>query len=112
VPFRVTLIGDHSVELTLKREINRFMVSEDPYGTLEFVEWGQSLGEVRSDLDLEMIVSIVDWLSDRLQDALVAEEMDPGLFHRFRAQPDRQRMRVDHFEVLLRSAIGAPGVAS
>lgn len=112
VPFRVTLIGDHGVELALKREINRYMVSEDPYGTLEFVEWGQSLGEVRDDLDLEMIVSIVDWLSDRLQDALVAEEMDPGLFHRFRSQPDRQRMRIDHFEILLRSAIGAPGTAS
>jgi len=108
VPFRVALIGDHGVELDLKRDINRFLVSEDPYGTLDFVEWGQGLGEVRTDVDLEMIVSIVDWLSDRLQDALVSEEMDPGLFHRFRAQPERQQMRVDHFEILLRSAIGAP----
>jgi hypothetical protein len=63
-------------------------------------------------VDLEMIVSIVDWLSDRLQDALVSEEMDPGLFHRFRGQPERQRMRVEDFEVLLRSAIGVPGASA
>lgn len=107
IPFRVALIGDYGSDLALKREINRFLVSEDPYGTLEFVEWGQSLGEVRDDVDLEMIVSIVDWLSDRLQDALIAEEMDPGLFHRWANQPERRRARLDDFVVLLRSAIGA-----
>lgn len=107
IPFRVALIGDYGSDLALKREINRFLVSEDPYGTLEFVEWGQSLGEVRTDVDLEMIVSVVDWLSDRLQDALIAEEMDPGLFHRWANQPERQRDRVEDFITVLRSAIGA-----
>jgi AcrR family transcriptional regulator len=106
IPARVTLIGDYCTDLELKREINRFRVSEDPYGTLEFVEWGQSLGEVRSDLDVEVIASMVDWLSNSLQDALVAEELDPGLFHRWSHQPERQRTRVEHFETLLRSAIG------
>ena len=111
VPYRVVLIGNYSTDLTLKREINRWLVSEDPYGTLEFVEWGQERGEVRADLDLETIVSLVDWLSGAIQDALVTEELDPGLFHRWRNQPERQRMRVDHFAVLLQSAIGAgPGI--
>ena len=41
-----------------------------------------------------------------LQGALVTEELDPGLFHRLAGQPERQRMRVDHFTVLLESAIG------
>jgi len=81
-------------------------VSEDPYGTLEFVEFGIARGEVRDDIDLEMIVSMVDWLSGSIQDALVTEELDPGLFHRWRNQPERQRMRVEHFSLLLRSAIG------
>jgi TetR/AcrR family transcriptional regulator len=107
VPYRVVLIGNYSTDLALKRDINRWLVSEDPYGTLEFVEWGQERGEVRADLDLETIVSLVDWLSGAIQDALVTEELDPGLFHRWRNQPERQRMRVDHFAVLLRSAIGA-----
>jgi AcrR family transcriptional regulator len=107
VPYRVVLIGNYSTDLALKREINRWLVSEDPYGTLEFVEWGQQRGQVRADLDLETIVSMVDWLSGAIQDALVTEELDPGLFHRWHNQPERQRMRVDHFAILLESAIGA-----
>jgi AcrR family transcriptional regulator len=111
IPYRVVLIGNYSTDLELRRDINRWLVSEDPYGTLEFVEWGQRRGEVRTDVDLETIVSLVDWLSGAIQDALVTEELDPGLFHRWRNQPERQRMRVDHFGVLLRSAIGtADGV--
>ena len=110
VPYRVVLIGSYSTDLALKRDINRWLVSEDPYGTLEFVEWGQQRGEVRVDLDLETIVSLVDWLSGAIQDALVTEELDPGLFHRWRNQPERQRMRVEHFAVLLESAIGPAAV--
>jgi AcrR family transcriptional regulator len=107
VPNRVALIGNYGTDLDLKRELNRFLVSEDPYGTLDFVEWGQQRGEVRTDLDLETMVSMVDWLSTAIQDALVAEELDPGLFHRWHHQPDRQRMRLDHFAILLESAIGS-----
>lgn len=107
VPYRVSLIGNYGTDLDVKREITRFLVSEDPYGTLEFIEWGQERGEVRTDIDLETIVSMLDWLTGSLQDALVTEELDPGLFHRWRHQPDRQRMRIDHFAILLESAIGA-----
>lgn len=108
IPYRVSLIGNYGTDLDVKREITRFLVSEDPYGTLEFIEWGQRRGEVRDDIDLETIVSMLDWLSGSLQDALVTEELDPGLFHRWRHQPDRQAMRVEHFAILLESAIGAP----
>jgi AcrR family transcriptional regulator len=110
IPNRVVLIGNYGTDLRLKRDINRWLVSEDPYGTLEFVEWGQQRGEVRADVDLEIIVSMVDWLSNSLQDALVTEELDPGLFHRLANQPERQRMRVEHFTVLLESAVGAASV--
>jgi AcrR family transcriptional regulator len=106
VPNRVVLIGDFGTDLTLKREINRYLVSEDPFGTLEFVEFGIERGEVRDDVDIEMVTSMVDWLSNSLQDALVSEELDPGLFHRWRGQPERQQMRVDDFTTLLKSAIG------
>ena len=107
VPNRVVLIGNYGTDLKLKREINRFMVSEDPYGTLDFVEFGQKRGEVRDDVDLDMVVSMVDWLAERFQDALVTEELDPGLFHR-RGQPQRQQLRIEQFARLLRSAIGIP----
>jgi AcrR family transcriptional regulator len=106
VASRIALIGTYTTDLDMKRDINRFLVSEDPYGTLEFVEWGQGRGEVRDDLDLETIVSMIDWLSSSLQDALVTEELDPGLFHRWQHQPERQRLRVEHFAILLESAIG------
>jgi AcrR family transcriptional regulator len=69
VPNRVVLVGNYGTDLELKRELNRFLVSEDPYGTLDFVEWGQQRGEVRADLDLETIVSLVDWTSAAIQDA-------------------------------------------
>jgi TetR/AcrR family transcriptional regulator len=106
VPYRVSLIGNYGTDLTLKRDINRFLVSEDPYGTLEFVEFGIERGEIRDDIDLEMIVSMVDWLAGSLQDALVTEELDPGLFHRWRTQPERQKARVEQFAEVLESAIG------
>src|SRR5205823_2493525 len=99
VLYRVVLIGNYSTDLELRRDINRWLVSEDPYGTLEFVEWGQRRGEVRADVDLETIVSLVDWLSGAIQDAIVTEELDPGLFHRWRNQPERPRMRAHPFGV-------------
>jgi TetR/AcrR family transcriptional regulator len=108
IPYRVALIGNYGVDLELKRDITRWMVSEDPYGTLEFVEFGVARGEVRDDIDLEMIVSMVDWLAGSLQDALVIEELDPGLFHRSKNEPERQRARVEQFATVLRSAIGTP----
>ncbi len=107
VPYRVALIGNYGTDLSLKRDINRFLVSEDPYGTLEFVEYGIARGDVRTDIELEMIVSMLDWLAGSLQDALVTEELDPGLFHRWQQQPERQKARVEQFVEVLRSAIGS-----
>ncbi len=106
IPYRVSLIGNYGTDLKLKREINRFLVSEDPYGTLDFIEFGVKRGEVRDDIDVEMLASMVDWLSDRFQEALVTEELDPGLFHRHPNQPQRRQIRVEQFAQLLRSAIG------
>jgi TetR/AcrR family transcriptional regulator len=112
VPYRVTLIGNYSTDMSLKREINRYLVSEDPYGTLDFVEFGVKRGEVRADLDIELATSMLDWLAERFQDALVTEELDPGLFHRHPNQPQRRSTRIDQFVDLLRRAIGAePGTS-
>ena len=111
VPNRVVLIGNYGTDLDLKRDINRFLVSEDPYGTIEFVEWGRERGEVRADVDIEMMASMVDWLSNSLQDALVNEELDPGLFHRLRCQPERLHQRVEDFTTLMVSAIGTSALS-
>jgi AcrR family transcriptional regulator len=104
VPNRIAMIGRYDAGLGLRRPIDRFMRSEDPYGTLEFVEFGVRRGEIRDDVDAEMLASILDWLAERFQDALVSEELDPGLIHR---RPERRSIRIKEFVEVLRDGIAA-----
>jgi TetR/AcrR family transcriptional regulator len=104
VPNRVAVIGRHDTGLGLRGPIERFMRSEDPYGTLEFVEFGVRRGEIRDDVDAEMIASMLDWLAERFQEALASEELDPGLIHR---RPERRGMRIKEFLAVLRDGIAA-----
>jgi hypothetical protein len=82
-------------------------MTEDPYGTVAFVRFGLDRGELRHDLDLEMIVSILDWTMERFQDALLTEELDPGLFRRHGEVGERKEARINQFLEILRRAIGA-----
>jgi AcrR family transcriptional regulator len=107
VPYRVSLLGNYGTDLTLKREINRFLLAEDPYGTVPFVKYGLQRGEVRRDLDQEMIVSILDWTMERFQDALLTEELDPGLFRRQGDPSSKKEARITQFLDVLRRAIGS-----
>jgi hypothetical protein len=84
------------------------MQSEDPYGTREFVQFGVGRGEVRRDIEADLIVSLVDWLIDRCQDAIVTEELDPGLFGYFTQSPMLREQRMAQFVELLRSAVSVP----
>jgi AcrR family transcriptional regulator len=102
VPNRIAVIGRYDAGLGLRRPIDRFMRSEDPYGTLEFVEYGVRRGEIRDDVDPEMLASILDWVAERFQDALVSEDLDPGLIHR---RPERRNMRIREFVEVLRDGI-------
>ena len=77
-PIGFICLGNYGTDLALRREINRFLVAEDPYGMAAFVRFGLERGELRKDLDLDMIVSILEWTMDRFQDALLTEELDPG----------------------------------
>jgi TetR/AcrR family transcriptional regulator len=104
VPNRVAVIGRHDTGLGLRGPIERHMRSEDPYGTLEFVEFGVRRGEIRNDVDAEMIASMLDWLAERFQEALASEELDPGLIHR---RPERRGMRIKEFLAVLRDGIAA-----
>jgi AcrR family transcriptional regulator len=100
VPNRIALIGRYDTGLGMRRPIGRFMHSEDPVGTLEFVEFGVGRGEVRDDVDIEMLAATLDWMAERFQDALLSEELDPGLIHR---HPERRGMRIKEFVEVLRS---------
>ena len=107
VPNRVAMIGRYDTGLGLRRPIDRFMRREDPYGTLEFVEFGVERGEIRGDLDPELIASMLDWVAERFQDALGSEELDPGLVHRKPFVPERRENRIREFLEVLRSGIAA-----
>ncbi len=106
IPYRIALLGNYGADLALKREINRFLVAEDPYGTVAFVRFGLARGELRQDMDIEMIVSILDWTMERFQDALLTAELDPGLFRRQGELPEKKEARILQFLAVLRRAVG------
>lgn len=107
VPYRVTLLGNYCSDLQLRRSITQFLHAEDPYGTRAFVRFGIDRGEVRTDIDIAVIVSLIDWLMDRCQDAIVAEELDPGLFSHHSQSAELPDVRLRQFVELLRGAVGA-----
>jgi TetR/AcrR family transcriptional regulator len=107
IPYRVSLLGNYGTDLTLKREINRFLMAEDPYGTVAFVRYGLERGELLRGMDQEMMVSILDWTMERFQDALLTEELDPGLFRRQGDPQEKKDTRIIQFLDVLKRAIGA-----
>jgi TetR/AcrR family transcriptional regulator len=107
IPYRISLLGNYGTDLVLKREINRFLLAEDPYGTVAFVRFGLQRGELRNSVDQEMVVSILDWTIERFQDALLTEELDPGLFRRQGDPREKKDARIAQFLMILRGAIGA-----
>lgn len=110
IPYRISLLGNYGTDLVLKREINRFLITEDPYGTVEFVRFGLERGELRDDLDVEMMVSIIDWMVERFQDALLTAELDPGLFRRQGELAEQKDARIQQFLAVLQRAIGTASV--
>jgi TetR/AcrR family transcriptional regulator len=107
IPYRVSLLGNYGTDLTLKREINRFLMAEDPYGTVAFVRYGVQRRELLAEMDQEMMVSILDWTMERFQDALLTEELDPGLFRRQGDPQEKKDARITQFLDVLKRAIGA-----
>jgi AcrR family transcriptional regulator len=110
IPYRIALLGNYGTDFALKREINRFLIAEDPYGTVDFVRFGLERRELRKDMDVEMIASIVDWMMERFQDALLTAELDPGLFRRQGELAEKKDARIQQFLALLQRAIGSATV--
>jgi TetR/AcrR family transcriptional regulator len=106
IPYRISLLGNYGTDLVLKREINRFLIAEDPYGTVSFVRFGLERRELRKDMDIELIVSIVDWMLERFQDALLTAELDPGLFRKQGELAEKKEARIQQFLAVLQRAIG------
>jgi TetR/AcrR family transcriptional regulator len=107
IPYRILLLGNHGTDLALKREINRLLVTEDPYGTVIFVRFGLERRELRKDIDLGMMVSILDWTTERFQDAQLTAERDPALFRRQGELEEGKEARIQQCVGMLQRAIGA-----
>ncbi|HEY6546975.1 MAG TPA: helix-turn-helix domain-containing protein [Vicinamibacteria bacterium] len=107
IPYRLTLIGNYGSDLVLRREINRYLAREDPYGTVAFVSQGLARGELRRDVDEELVASVLEWTVERFQDALLAEELFPGFMRRGPRDPARTKKRIAEFVRVLEDAIGA-----
>jgi AcrR family transcriptional regulator len=104
--YRIQLVGSYGTHLKLRREINRWLLAEDPLGTLELVRFGLERGELRRDIDEHLLVSIVDWMVERFEEALASEELDPGIIRSQGARPERIEKLIEQFIAVLRSAIG------
>ena len=107
VSYRLTLIGNYGSDLALRREINRYLAGEDAYGTVAFVQEGLARGELRRDVEAELVSSMLEWSMERFQDALLAEELFPGFFRRRPRDPARLKRRIDEFLKVLEAAIGS-----
>ncbi len=74
IPYRIQLLGNYATDLPLKREINRFHLAEDPFGAVAFVRYGMERNELRQEMEVDMMVSVMGWMVERFQDALLVEE--------------------------------------
>ena len=88
----------------LRQPIDRFGGAKTPTAPLEFVESACNAARWVDDIDPEMVASMLDWLAEKFQDALVSEDLDPGLIHR---RPERRGMRIKEFVEILRDGIFA-----
>ena len=59
-----------------------------------------------------MMVSIIDWMVERFQDALLTAELDPGLFRRQGELSEKKEARIQQFLAVLQRAIGTSVVAA
>lgn len=105
VPYRMILLGNYCSDLRLRREILDFVLREDPWGTMDLIRFGISRGEVRRDVNPRLVLMLTNWLIDACQDAIVTEELDPGLFGLNTLSPEERERNLSQFVELLRGAV-------
>jgi TetR/AcrR family transcriptional regulator len=108
VPYRIVLLGNYGSDLNLKKRITHFVATEDPLGTTAFVKMGIDRGEVRTDVDVVLVTSILECTFERMQDFLLTAEPDRDLFHRTGNFGGNREQLVEQFVTILRGAIGSP----
>ncbi len=112
VPYKVMLLGNYGSDMNIKKRIGRFLKQEDPLELQAFVKMGLERGELRRDVDPELIASIVESTVERFQDSLNMSEMHPDLFRSSGNGHSRSHSeRIAEFVMILRGAVGAAQAA-
>jgi TetR/AcrR family transcriptional regulator len=112
IHYKVMLLGNYGSDMSLKKRIGRFLQQEDPLRLKGFVEMGLERGELRRDVDPELIASIVESTVERFQDTLNMAESHPDLFKGpANGEAKGHQQRIDEFILVLRGAVGAPSAA-
>ncbi len=101
---RVTHMGSRSDE-PLRTEIERFLAG-DPFGTRAFIRFGQQRGEVRDDIDEDLLVSMIDWMVRSFEDVMLFEGWGSNGSSRSGRGPKMRARRVQQFEFLIYGAMG------
>ena len=110
--YKVMLLGNYGSDMNIKKRIARFLQQEDPLHLKAFVKLGLDRGELRRDVDPELIASIVESTVERFQDSLTMADAHPELFHSNNGTAKGYSQRIDEFILVLRGAIGAAQAAA
>ena len=107
IPYRISLLGElrHRSGVEVRRDQPLSDCGRSLRNIALRALW-PGRGELRKDMDVEMIVSILDWTMERFQDALLTAELDPGLFRRQGEMPEKKEARIRQFLAVLRRAVG------
>ena len=108
LPGRIVLLGNYGSDLALKKRIARFVATEDPLGVAALVKMGIERGELRTDVDPDLIVSLLECTFERMQDWLLSGEQDRELFHRSGSTDRSPEQVIDQFMRVLRGAFAPP----
>jgi AcrR family transcriptional regulator len=108
--YRVILIGKFATEFEVQERISQFWLSEDPEGTVDFVEFGQERGEISPRFDPLIVAAVIDWIAEGFCRSVAARELDRArLFHTARGGDCSERFdaAVDTILSMLRGALAA-----
>jgi AcrR family transcriptional regulator len=107
IPWQILTIGNFGTSLWLRQQIRRFMLHEDPAGVGEFVRYGIERGELRRDVEPELIAWLLDWLVERYQDGLLNAERHPGALRTERGRTMKSADRLDQTLAIIEAAFRA-----
>ncbi|HVQ88876.1 MAG TPA: TetR/AcrR family transcriptional regulator [Actinomycetes bacterium] len=105
LPLRMYFLGRSCGDRNAQQQINRFLRSEDPDRTIEFVEFGISTGEIAPSHDPLLVAAILDWILDGFQGSAFSDDLDrSGLFRQ--ANVERTTATAESLVSMLKRAFG------